>query len=357
MDLLFSMARPFYPFFRSGADLANYEYLAALTRRGFRCRVLGIKPAGVTHPSSLPVPEELPSETLCYSQDGLEVELLPTLQALLDRTVRCLTQPRPDWLLTGCAGFSGQHTFEKLQLEAARRAGVPAALLVHDRVETAQVFEGLHGLFHRFIANSRYIAGEVGRLWGVEAAVIYPVPRRDRTVVADGDHRGGYWTMFNPIQPKGVRTTLTLAGVHFKRQPFLLVEGWLSLEALGLKKGLFPNLRLQPRTDDVRTIYARTDCLLVPSVWQEPFGRVVLEGLQNGLPVAASAVGGIPEIMPDSPLLVREYEEIDAWVRALRRLEDPDEVAALRAYASERAALFDPDQEMDRLAEVLRTSS
>ncbi len=35
--------------------------------------------------------------------------------------------------------------------------------------------------------------------------------------------------------------------------------------------------------------------LVVPSRWQEPFSRVVLEGLAAGLPVAASLTGGTPE--------------------------------------------------------------
>jgi glycosyltransferase involved in cell wall biosynthesis len=39
--------------------------------------------------------------------------------------------------------------------------------------------------------------------------------------------------------------------------------------------------------------------LVVPSVWQEPFSLVVLEGMAAGLPVVASNTGGTPEAITD----------------------------------------------------------
>ncbi len=49
-----------------------------------------------------------------------------------------------------------------------------------------------------------------------------------------------------------------------------------------------------PKLDE---IYRSADVLLVPSDWDEPFGRVVIEGNSNGLPVIGSNRGGIPEII------------------------------------------------------------
>lgn len=42
------------------------------------------------------------------------------------------------------------------------------------------------------------------------------------------------------------------------------------------------------------------DCLVVPSVWREPAPLVVNEAAERGVPVIASAVGGIPEMVADS---------------------------------------------------------
>jgi glycosyltransferase involved in cell wall biosynthesis len=41
--------------------------------------------------------------------------------------------------------------------------------------------------------------------------------------------------------------------------------------------------------------FRRIDVLVVPSLWPEPFGRVVAEAAAYGVPVIATAVGGIPE--------------------------------------------------------------
>lgn len=47
--------------------------------------------------------------------------------------------------------------------------------------------------------------------------------------------------------------------------------------------------------ETIETLFAEMDLLVVPSVWPEPFGMVGLEAARHRLPVAAFAVGGIPE--------------------------------------------------------------
>ena len=43
--------------------------------------------------------------------------------------------------------------------------------------------------------------------------------------------------------------------------------------------------------------YKKIDLLVVPSLWNEPFGRTVIEAIYAGIPVIASNKGGIPEIL------------------------------------------------------------
>jgi glycosyltransferase involved in cell wall biosynthesis len=56
---------------------------------------------------------------------------------------------------------------------------------------------------------------------------------------------------------------------------------------------------LPMRPDVLITMHA-ADVLVLPSVWEEPFGRVIIETMATGRPVVASDCGGIPEIL-DGP--------------------------------------------------------
>lgn len=48
---------------------------------------------------------------------------------------------------------------------------------------------------------------------------------------------------------------------------------------------------------EARELMAQVDVTVVPSIWEEPFGRVIIESYQVGTPVYASAVGGIPDVV------------------------------------------------------------
>jgi glycosyltransferase involved in cell wall biosynthesis len=58
--------------------------------------------------------------------------------------------------------------------------------------------------------------------------------------------------------------------------------------------------------EEVLKMYAVADVVTMPSVWQEPHGRVLIEAMSLGRPVVATGVGGIPETVEDgvSGLLV-----------------------------------------------------
>jgi len=53
---------------------------------------------------------------------------------------------------------------------------------------------------------------------------------------------------------------------------------------------------LGARRDIVTPLHA-ADVAVIPSIWDEPFGRVVIEAMATGRPVVASRVGAIPEIL------------------------------------------------------------
>jgi spore coat protein SA len=49
--------------------------------------------------------------------------------------------------------------------------------------------------------------------------------------------------------------------------------------------------------ETLRLYYLAADVVVCPSIWNEPFGKVIIEALGYAKPVVASNVGGIPEII------------------------------------------------------------
>ena len=66
--------------------------------------------------------------------------------------------------------------------------------------------------------------------------------------------------------------------------------------ALGLRERLVWHGFVAERAD----IYSQIDICVVPSIFEEPFGLVAIEAAFFGLPVIASRIGGLPEIVQDS---------------------------------------------------------
>ncbi|WP_368905698.1 glycosyltransferase family 4 protein [Bacillus wiedmannii] len=63
--------------------------------------------------------------------------------------------------------------------------------------------------------------------------------------------------------------------------------------------------------EDVYRRMANTDLTIVPSIWEEPFGRVIIESYNQGTPVIASNRGGIPEIIENENYLFNIQDESD----------------------------------------------
>ena len=109
--------------------------------------------------------------------------------------------------------------------------------------------------------------------------------------------------------------------------------------------------------------------LIVPSVWEEPAGRVAAEAaMANGIPPVVSGRGGLPEVcgsggfvLPLPPELTVEtrapvsQEAVEAWLGLLLRLVDDE---PFYVEACERAAaagrLYRPELLAPRYAEFFR---
>jgi D-inositol-3-phosphate glycosyltransferase len=83
---------------------------------------------------------------------------------------------------------------------------------------------------------------------------------------------------------------------------------------------------LVPR-DQLLRAYDAADVLLVPSLWEEPFGLVAVEAMARAVPVVASDAGGLNGVVEDgvSGALVTPGDPGDLAAAVKRLLDRPDE--------------------------------
>ena len=111
----------------------------------------------------------------------------------------------------------------------------------------------------------------------------------------------------------------------------------------------------EPFTDRsaVPGLLRSADVLVVPSRWPEPSGLTVGEGLASGLPVIASRVGGIPEVLGSAGILV-EPDDAPALAGEIRRLAaEPELRASMGVQARAWAESHDWTWAWERLRAVL----
>ena len=98
---------------------------------------------------------------------------------------------------------------------------------------------------------------------------------------------------------------------------------------------------------DIDDVVAASDIVAVPSVWYEACPRQIIEAMNQGVPVVASRIGGIPEMFSDGVegILVPPAD-VDALADALRRVGDDASLRARMGEAGRRHARLKYDMKV-----------
>jgi glycosyltransferase involved in cell wall biosynthesis len=133
------------------------------------------------------------------------------------------------------------------------------------------------------------------------------------------------------------------------------------LERLAREQGLEERATFHGWVDDDERarLLASARTLVLPSLWDEPFGIVGLEALAAGVPVVASDVGGIPSWLADGEagLLVPRGDS-DALAEALGVvLRDDDAHRRLADAAPDVAARFSIERHLELLLPELSAAA
>lgn len=266
--------------------------------------------------------------------------------------VNIFTQNEPDVLVTygglnSCffAGLYAQANGCRSVLYAASPTHTKASHFLH----VEQVFTTSYALKERMVqVTDRPIT--------VLSSLV-----RSTDVVCE-NRKPEFITFINPILEKGLALVVALIQAsHVQNKPykFLIVEARgkrdTVLEAYPIL-GELNTVFFANNTDAIRLIYERTTLVLYPSVWFESAGRVPIEANANGIPVLASRVGGIPEVLDGAGFLFDPPKRmldnfaapppesyVTQWLETIDRLHNEaafmDDAVARAEAAAERYSL------------------
>jgi len=205
------------------------------------------------------------------------------------------------------------------------------------------------------IAGSRYAAGLVTGVLGVPASRVTTTPLGAPAWAADvraarGSHTG--------------RTLLFLGTLETRKNVGLLLDGYERLLArrsdvpplvLAGKLGtggadwvarathapLASHVTVTGYVSDAarRALYAEARAVVVPSL-DEGFGLPALEAMACGVPVVATPVGALPEVLGDAGLFA-PLGDADAWAEALDACADDSRLRAMTSRGLAQAARYD----------------
>jgi len=155
-----------------------------------------------------------------------------------------------------------------------------------------------HGNVTLFIAVSKFVKSQLA-LAGFDRNRIVVVPNMVHIPKFSTDpFQGKYVAFIGRLSPeKGVDTLL--AAARQAELPIRLAGDYSSRHEYGEKKSNNIYFLGQLTRSQLEEFYNNARFLVIPSLWFETFGLVAAEAMAYGLPVIASKIGGLPEVVED----------------------------------------------------------
>ena len=82
--------------------------------------------------------------------------------------------------------------------------------------------------------------------------------------------------------------------------------------------------------EEVLSIMEHSQILVVPSIWEEPFGLTAIEGLSNRMLVIANNVGGLKDIISNRGILLDDINEEILSTKLTELLNNPKQISIIQ---------------------------
>jgi glycosyltransferase involved in cell wall biosynthesis len=219
----------------------------------------------------------------------------------------------------------------------------------------ARLFRLFHDNVTTIIVMTRFARDRLVRAGFREDQIaVIPHPTSVRGCAAD-QQAGEYVAFAGRISTEKGVDVLLAAAARMPDVPFKVAGDGPVLSEMMAKAPRNVEFLGRLGLDGLVAFYRRSRVLVVPSVWFEPFGMVVVDAMALGVPVIASRIGGLPHVVDDGITgLLFEPGNPEALVKELRCLWEDPELCRRMGEAGRQKAMreYSADRYYERLMAV-----
>jgi Glycosyl transferases group 1/Glycosyltransferase Family 4 len=227
--------------------------------------------------------------------DGVKIFAAETAQEQWRPMRECIRSFQPDWTLI--SEWGAVLLLTALQEQAPARVVLIAQTISTYTETESSLQEQIRSLVQQtggLITVSNYMREYIRRWLGLDSTVLHFPSYGPGPFTCFNNFDTGYVTMINPCAVKGISIFLSLAR-SLSPMEFAAVPLWGTSPHYRAELEQLPNMTLLEPSPNLDDIFGQTKVLLVPSLWGEAYGQVVVDAMLRGIPVLASNVGGLPE--------------------------------------------------------------
>jgi glycosyltransferase involved in cell wall biosynthesis len=336
-----------------GSEQTMHSLLKALARKGYHCRVITRKEN---------------KQKVLGLIDGVKITRIDS-ESLEKFFGKEILEHKPEVVMT-------QLTWSDQVIKLANKTDLPVIYFVRSIGGNLDLGDDSSYKVEAIVSNSETTQRFVKDIWGRESTIMYPIIDREKYIT--GSHEARYITMVNPLKIKGGDIFKKIAEKMPDRE-FMAVKAWTHLrdkdgthwdmeKMKEMAQAFNDSIHIPEEVDllsqkninivgpysDMRVVYKNTKILVVPSLWEEAFARVVVEAMLNGIPVIASNKGNLPHTVGEGGIIIKEVENINYWLEAIKFFNKSSNYKRYQIKAKRAALRFKPEVEVKKIQKLLQ---